>query len=88
MPDYFVLLGSVGSLMVGGLVGFGGRLILTVSFFRPGGLGSSSSSPKAWVVMVPRGGRGGLMEPELEGFGSGCGFSFSISGSNGLRLRW
>jgi hypothetical protein len=59
--------GSVGSLIITGAEGIGGRLIRTSRF----GSRSGSSSPKPVATFGPRGGRGG---GELAcGFGSGCG---------------
>jgi uncharacterized spore protein YtfJ len=59
-----------GNRIVGPAVGLGGKLIRTVSFFGCG-FGFGSSPAKSVPVAVPRGGRGGFMEPELAGFGSG-----------------
>jgi hypothetical protein len=63
-----------GNRIVGAAVGFGGKVILTVSFRLR--LSESSSEPAP--ITVPRGGRGGFIEPELAGFGAGFSSSFGI----------
>jgi len=54
--------------MVGATVGFGGKLIRTVSYFRF--FFGSSSSPKPVATVGPRGGRGGGL--------LACGFGFGF----------
>jgi len=56
--------------IVGGVVGLGGRLILTVSFFGCRFGLSGSSPPESKPMAVRIGGRGGIREPD----GCGCGF--------------
>ena len=67
--NYFVPPGgSVANLIVGADERLGGKLILTVSRLRLFAPSSSELAP----ITAPRGGRGGCLEPELAGFGSGC----------------
>jgi hypothetical protein len=70
VPDVY----PPGNRIVGAAVGFGGKLILTVSFRLR--LSASSSEPDP--ITVPRGGRGGFMPPGVAGFGAGCWSSFCI----------
>ena len=70
---YFVPCVNFDSLMVGDVIGLGGKLILTVSCLRFDLLEWFSESPSGdEPTIVPLGGRGGFMEPEDAGFGAGC----------------